>query len=151
MLLVVCPNLAIDRILVVDHFEQSKVQRSRSVCIQPGGKGSNVARVYRQLGGEVVLVGFVGRRDGDSITEPLRRMGVHVDAVTGYEAESRTCTIVCDPQAGTQPTVIKEGSAEIEPGSAEQLLAKNRKSIRRVDGALTTGRLSNGLADELYA
>src|SRR2546423_9609118 len=137
MLLVVCPNLAIDRILVVDHFEQSKVQRSRSVCIQPGGKGSNVARVYRQLGGEVVLVGFVGRRDGDSITEPLRRMGVHVDAVTGYEAESRTCTIVCDPQAGTHPTVINEESAEIEPGSAQEILNKIEKWSRRGDGVLS--------------
>src|SRR5438045_1357300 len=116
MLLVVCPNLAIDRILVVDNFQQSKVQRSRSVCIQPGGKGSNVARVYRQLGGEVVLAGFVGRHDGDSITEPLRRMGVHVDAVNGYEGETRACTIVCDLQAGTHPTVINEESAEIEPG-----------------------------------
>src|SRR5437762_13941047 len=116
MLLVVCPNLALHRILEVDNFQATKVQRSRSVCIQPGGKGSNVGRVYRQLGGEVVLVGFVGRRDGDSITEPLRRMGVHVDAVTGYEGQSRACTIVCDPQAGTHPTVINEESAGIEPG-----------------------------------
>jgi tagatose 6-phosphate kinase len=151
MLLVVCPNLAIDRILEVDNFQSTKVQRSRSVWIQPGGKGSNAARVFRQLGGDVVLVGFVGRRNGKSITEPLRRMGVHVDAVTAFGGESRTCTIVCDPESGHHPTVINEESPEIEPGSVDALLAKVDRWIPRVDGVLTTGSLSRGLPDELYA
>src|SRR6266853_347651 len=118
MLLVVCPNLGLDRILEADGFRSSAVQRSRTVFTQPGGKGSNVARVFRQLGGDVVLTGFVGRRNGKSIVEPLRRMGVHVDAVTAYEGESRTCTIICDPQSKTHPTVINEESPEIEPDSA---------------------------------
>jgi tagatose 6-phosphate kinase len=151
MLLVVCPNLAIDRVLVVDNFQQTKVQRSRSAWVQPGGKGSNVARVFRQLGGDVVLVGFVGRRNGKSIIEPLRGMGVHVDAVTAYEGESRTCTIVCDPQSGNHPTVVNEESHQIEPGSAAKLLAKVDRWIPRVEGVLTTGSLSRGLSDELYA
>ena len=146
-----CPNLAIDRVLVVDNFQQSKVQRSRSVWIQPGGKGSNVARVFRQLGGDVVLVGFVGRRNSKPVTEPLRRMGVQVDAITAYEGDSRTCTIVCDPLSGNHPTVINEESHEIEPGSAVQLLAKVERWIPRVDGVLTTGSLSVGLPDDFYA
>jgi len=151
LLLVVCPNLAIDRVLVVDNFQQTKVQRSRSLWAQPGGKGSNVARVFRQLGGDVVLVGFVGRRNGKSITEPLRQMGVQVDAVQAYESESRTCTIVCDPRSGNHPTVINEESPGIEPGSALKLLAKVERWIPRVDGVLATGSLSSGLPDEFYA
>ena len=67
MLLVVCPNLALDRILQVEHFHPNQVQHSQSVLVQPGGKGANVARVFRQLGGDVVLVGFVGSGDGSSI------------------------------------------------------------------------------------
>ena len=151
MLLVVCPNLAIDRILEVDSFQPSKVQRSRSVCVQPGGKGSNVARVFRQLGGDVVLVGFVGRRNGKSVTEPLRGMGVHVDAVTAFEGEGRTCTIICSPQSGNHPTVINEESPEIGPGSGEKLLAKVERWIPRVEAVLTTGSLSRGLPDVIYA
>jgi tagatose 6-phosphate kinase len=151
MLLAVCPNLAIDRILEVDDFRAARVQRSRTVLVQPGGKGSNVARVFRQLGGNVVLVGFVGRRNGKSITEPLRRMGVRIDAIAAYEGESRTCTIVCDPRPGNHPTVINEESPEIEPGSAAKLLAKVERWIPRVDGVLTTGSLSRGLPHEFYA
>src|SRR5438309_1953129 len=115
MLLVVCPNLALDRVLEVANFESGKVQRSRSVLVQPGGKGSNVARVFRQLGGDVVLVGFVGRENGSSIVKALRRSGIHIDPVFGYPGATRTCTIICDPESASHPTVINEETPEIEP------------------------------------
>jgi fructose-1-phosphate kinase PfkB-like protein len=110
MLLAVSPNLAVDRILEVDGFRPAAVQRSRAVCTQPGGKGSNVARVFRQLGGEVVLVGFVGKRNAGWIVDPPRSIGVTVDG-RGYSAECRTSpepgSIVSDEIGGlyTQTSV----------------------------------------------
>ena len=151
MLLVVCPNLAVDRVLQVDRFEVGKVQRSRAALIQPGGKGSNVARVFRQLGGEVVLVGFVGRHNGSWIVESLREMGIHVDAVPAYDGYSRTCSIICDPRSATHPTVVNEESSEIEPRSAEKLLSVIERWIPQVDAVLTTGSLSLGLPTCFYA
>ena len=151
MLLVVCPNLAIDRILQVDHFEAGKVQRSRTVFIQPGGKGSNVARVFRQLGGEVVLTGFVGRENGAQIVEPLRRMGIVVDAVIGFENQSRTCTIICDIGQGSHPTVVNEESPELASSAAAKLMSRVEKWIPRVDAVLATGSLSQGLPSDFYA
>ena len=85
MLLVVCPNLAIDRILQVDSLKPGLVQRSKQAIVQPGGKGSNVARVFRQLGGNVVLLGFTGSRNGYLVKEPLQRLGIHVDTISAYE------------------------------------------------------------------
>ena len=151
MLLVVCPNLSVDRILEVPNFEASKVQRSRSVLIQPGGKGSNVARVFRQLGGNVVLVGCVGKKNRSWIVKTLRETGVHVDAVTAYSSEIRTCTIICDPVSNAHPTVINEESPEIGPDIASRLLGKIEKWIPRVDAVLTTGSLSRGLRSDFYA
>ena len=151
MLLVVCPNLAVDRILEVDHFQAAKVQRSRTVLTQPGGKGSNVARVFRQLGGDVVLTGFVGRTNGAQIVKPLRGIGVQVDAIVGFEGESRTCTIVCDQSSHTHPTVINEESPEVLPEAAARLLSVVEKWIPRVDAVLTTGSLSRGLPAHFYA
>jgi 1-phosphofructokinase family hexose kinase len=150
MLLVVCPNLAIDRILQVDHFQAGQVQRSRQVLTQPGGKGSNAARVYRQLGGDVILAGFVGRNNGQYITEPLRRLGIHVDAVAAYE-ESRTCTIICDSKSGFHPTVVNEESPHVDSAAARRLLRTIERWIPDIDGILTTGSLSTGLAPDFYA
>src|SRR5437870_3054110 len=151
MLLVVCPKLSLDRILEVPDFKATKVQRSRSVILQPGGKGSNVARVFHQLGGKVVLTGFVGRHNGRWVVNALRQAGVDVDAVTAYSGDTRTCTIICDPTSETHPTVINEESPEIEPGAASRLLAKIEKWIPRVNAVLTTGSLSQGLPSDFYA
>lgn len=150
MLLVVCPNLAIDRILQVDSLTPGAVQRSRQAVVQPGGKGSNVARVFRQLGGDVVLLGFLGSRNGPAVTEPLRRTGIHVDTVSAYE-ETRTCTIICDASQSSHPTVINEESPEVGPAAAAKLLNKVERWIGRVDGVLTTGSLSTGLPATFYA
>jgi 1-phosphofructokinase family hexose kinase len=151
VLLVVCPNLAIDRILQVDHFQATKVQRTRSVLTQPGGKGSNVARVFRQLGGDVVLVGFVGKANAELIRRPLQHLGIKVDLVIGYPGESRTCTVVCDPQSPAHPTVINEESSPVDATAGAKLLARVNRWISRVDAVLTTGSLATGLPDHFYA
>src|SRR5207247_2334328 len=109
------------------------------------------ARVFRQLGGDVVLVGFVGRGAGSVVSEPLRRLGIHIDSVAAYDGPNRTCTIICDPQLTSHPTVINEESPQIDPGARAKLLNKIDRWIPRVDGVLTTGSLSTGLPDELYA
>ncbi len=150
MLLVVCPNLAIDRILQVDSIKPGLVQRSKQAIVQPGGKGSNVARVFRQLGGDVVLLGFTGSRNGYLVKEPLQRLGIHVDTISAYE-ETRTCTIVCDASPGSHPTVINEESPEIESRAEALLLQKVEEWVSKSDGVLTTGSLSVGLSSDLYA
>ena len=150
MLLVVSPNLAVDRILEVDGFRAAAVQRSRAVRSQPGGKGSNVARVFRQLGGEVVLVGFVGKRNAAWVVDPLQAMGVTVEAVEGYSAECRTCTVILDVGSTGHPTVINEESPAIESGAASAFLATIDRWLDRATALLVTGSLSRGLSADFY-
>jgi len=150
MLLVVCPNLAIDRILQVNNLKTGVVQRSKQAIVQPGGKGSNVARVYRQLGGDVVLLGFTGWRNDNLVKEPLQRLGIHVETISAYE-ETRTCTIVCNATPDSHPTVINEESPEIAPSAEVRFLRKVEQWISRSEGVLTTGSLSVGLSSDLYA
>ncbi len=151
MLLVVSPNLAIDRILEVDGFRMHEVQRSASVISQPGGKGSNVARVFRQLGGEVILIGFVGRQNGHRIREPLRSMGIRVEAIDAYGGESRHCTILRDPSSNAHPTVVNEESSQVEPQAIETIERTIEENLRDATAVLVTGSLSRGLPHEFYA
>jgi len=150
MLLVVCPNLAIDRILQVDKFKTGQIHRSRQALVQPGGKGSNAARVYRQLGGDVVLAGFVGRKNGRYITEPLLRAGIRIEAIPAYE-ESRTCTIICDLNSGFHPTVVNEESPQVDSAAAGKLIRTIERWMPKIDGILTTGSLCTGLSPDFYA
>jgi tagatose 6-phosphate kinase len=148
LLLVICPNLAVDRILEVDVFRPTTVQRSLSVLTQPGGKGSNVARVFRQLGGDVVLTGFVGRRNAGAVIEPLAAMGIEVDAIEAFE-ENRTCTIIRDRQ-GSHPTVINEESGEVPRELAERLHSQVDKHLSKARAVFVTGSLSRGLPADFY-
>ena len=150
MLLVVSPNLAVDRVLEVEGLQKGAVHRTCSVLVQAGGKGSNVARVFRQLGGEVAVVGFVGGRSGAWIVDQLRSLGISVDAVEGYSQESRTCTIIRDSTLSTPPTVINEDSPEVEPGAVTELISRVQAWLPRVHSVVATGSLSRGLPDTFY-
>jgi 1-phosphofructokinase family hexose kinase len=151
MLLVVSPNLALDRILEVDGFRSCAVQRSRSVLTQPGGKGSNVARVFSQLGGDVVLIGFAGRRNAAWVREPLQSFGIQVEAIEAYEGETRTCTIVRDPLSKDHPTVVNEESRQVEEQAIDIMRRKFELWLGRASAVLVTGSLSLGLPEDFYA
>ena len=150
MLLVVSPNLAVDRILEVDGFRPGEVQRTVNVISQPGGKGSNFARVFEQLGGEVVLVGFVGRRNADWITSELEAKGVHVEAIVAYDGETRHCTTICDTSSTQHPTVINEESPQIDPSALHSIERTVDQYIAKAQVLLVTGSLPRGLAVEFY-
>ena len=57
-------------------FQLGEVNRSPAVHRSAAGKGANVARVLRQLGGQPLLLGFVGGATGEFFTANLRREGV---------------------------------------------------------------------------
>jgi len=148
---VVSPNLAIDRIIELDSLLPRQVQRSQSVLTQPGGKGSNVARVFRQLGGEVALLGFAGRLDADCIREPLETAGVQVNLVEGYDGGSRVCTIILEREPGNHPTVINEESGGVAPEAVADFHSRLHRLLERAKIVLVTGSLSRGLPENFYA
>lgn len=149
MLLIVCPNIAIDRVLEVPDFRATAVQRCAPAIVQPGGKGSNAARVFRQLGGDVVLAGFSGRHHSRWITESLGETGVQVALVEAYD-DSRICTTILDTANHRHPTVINEESAPIEDHAAERLLQVVDEWLPRVTAVLATGSLAQGLDPDFY-
>lgn len=57
MIITLTLNLAIDQTLVLDRFVAGDALRVKSSRFDPGGKGINVSRVTRELGGESVEMG----------------------------------------------------------------------------------------------
>jgi 1-phosphofructokinase family hexose kinase len=147
MLLIVCPNLAMDRILEVPNFRTTIVQRSVQTTTQPGGKGINAARVFRELGGEVVLTGFVGRDCSAQIAESLKKIDIQYDAVEAFP-ETRVCTLILDGR--NHPTVINEESMDVDSHAAELLLNVVDKWMPRAAAVLGTGSLSRGLSNDFF-
>ena len=69
MTYILCPNLAVDRVLEVDAVQPGGTMRCRALNEQAGGKGANVARALRALGGAQLLAGFAAGHNGRLIAE----------------------------------------------------------------------------------
>ncbi len=101
----VTPNVALDRTLVVPDFAIGHISRIDRAIAVPGGKGLNVLRAARILGGQVLAMGLLGGYSGRMIAAMTAADGYAAEW-TFFEGETRTCTIIASP--GGNSTVINE-------------------------------------------
>ena len=105
MILCITPNPAIDRTLVLPSVMLGNVHRAQNVIVAAGGKGLNVARAIRTLGGEPLCMGFAGGYNGQLLSELARTEGL-TSSWTWLKSETRTCTILVSTNGDA--TVINE-------------------------------------------
>jgi 1-phosphofructokinase family hexose kinase len=151
VILVVCPNLAIDVTLRLDALERGGVHRARAASRQAGGKGVNAARALKALGERPLVLGYAGGRAGAFIAEGLAAEGIESDLVP-FAGESRSCTILLEPD-GTA-TVVNEPGVPV--GSIEnetRLMDRFRAGLDREElGAVALmGSLPPSVSDGVYA
>jgi tagatose 6-phosphate kinase len=142
-------NAAIDKTYVLNHFPLGAVSRVAEMISVPGGKGINVARVARQLGGTVKASGFVGGSNGDFIVKELTKAGINNDFVR-VDGESRLCLNMLDQSTGTSTEVLEPGPTV----TAEQAEAMKRQVSRlAADSKIVafSGSLPKGAPATLYA
>jgi 1-phosphofructokinase family hexose kinase len=149
MTLIVCPNLAIDRMLATDKVRPGAMSRCRELRTQAGGKGANVLRATRALGGQGLLVGFAAGRAGRMIVDLAHDEGLELDVVvTGGEARSSTVVLGDD---GSVTRLYEAGPAV--GADAEQSLAELARRRRAAPGewAVVTGAAPPGVSPGFYA
>lgn len=89
MIVTVTMNPAIDKTVDLEHFEHGGLNRLSNVLIDAGGKGINVSKTIKALGGETVATGFIGGSGGMTILKMLKEMGIPSDFVE-VQGETRT-------------------------------------------------------------
>ena len=97
MILSVTLNPALDRTLVVRDFAKGGVFRPQANTVAAGGKGLNVARAIRTLGGQVICAGFLGGFSGQFLDKMVREEGLQARWTWLDNRETRTCAILVDP------------------------------------------------------
>ncbi|HXV63680.1 MAG TPA: 1-phosphofructokinase family hexose kinase [Vicinamibacteria bacterium] len=145
MILVVCPNLAVDITLHVDALRPGEVHRTAQSSKQAGGKGVNVARALRGLGEEPLVLGLSGGIAGEAIRRGLAREGIESDLVP-FEGESRTCVIVLEKD-GTA-TVVNE--AGLETDDRGELLRRFQTHLPEAEAVALMGSVPPGVSVEIF-
>lgn len=89
MIVTVTMNTAIDKTVELMKLERGSLNRLHNVVIDPGGKGINVSKTTKALGGETIACGFVGGSSGMIIEQALKKQGIQSDFVR-IDKETRT-------------------------------------------------------------
>jgi len=120
MTYILCPNLAVDRVLEVDAVRPGGTMRGRALNEQAGGKGANVARALRALGGASRLAGFAAGHNGQLIAELADDEGLEIELVA-IGCEARVSTVVLAAEG--PPTRLFEHGPDIDAAAERALVA----------------------------
>ncbi|MBN2205316.1 MAG: hypothetical protein JW767_09870 [Thermoleophilia bacterium] len=149
MTLIVCPNLAIDRVLLAARLEPGNLHRLRCLQHQAGGKGANVARVLKALGGRGLLVGVAAGSTGRLIGELAVAEGLDV-LLVAVSGEARVSNVIIEGDG--RVTEVYEHGPAIDAATVTALLETVREQARADDGwAIVNGHAPPGAGPDFYA
>jgi 1-phosphofructokinase family hexose kinase len=146
-LLVITPNLCFDRTLRVEHFDAGSVVRPYDVVEAPGGKGVNVCRALRDLGGTAELLGLIGHEDEDRFAGLGRAEGLRLHTVV-VGGRLRTATIVLEDSG--RATVLNEPGPEAGEAEADALCESAASLLPGASVLVCSGSLPPGMPTDLY-
>ncbi len=114
MILTVTPNPCVDKTVFIDRLELGGRLRSRKCTYIPGGKGSNVSRAVKALGGETAALVIVGGPTGQHVVDMIS----HDDGVRCIPVRvadmTRTITTVLEESIHRQTAFFEPGSSVSE-------------------------------------
>src|SRR5581483_4092714 len=148
MIITVTLNPAIDQTIVLPRFVHGDTLRVRSTRIDPGGKGINVARVIRELGGHSVAMGFAHGGLGRFIEDTLHNAGIECDFVH-TDGETRTNITILDESRHVN-TILSDPGPPTKSSAVRQLMERLRKRVQRGDWVVLAGSLPPPIDPSLY-
>ena len=140
-------NPALDRFIVVDQLMDEDTVRVVEEKFYAAGKGIDVSRVIRELGGESVVLGLLGGYDGLHLEGLLINAGVITD-FTKISQETRTNIIIKETSSGRQFVISAKGP-EVTATEIGQVF-HHVQNIRGMDYLIMSGSLPRGVTANLY-
>ena len=147
MIVTVTMNPAIDRTVDIDAFVHGGLNRIRRTCMDAGGKGINVSKTVRALGGETVAAGFVAGDAGALIEKVLRENGIRTDFVQ-VSGETRTNTKVVE--AGGTVTELNEPGPQVTEEDIRKLTEKLESYAAPGTLVVLSGSIPRGVPQNIY-
>ena len=149
MIVTVTLNPAVDKTLVIPEFTIEAVNRVAQVQLDPGGKGINVSKSIRALGGDTVCMGVLGGSTGAYIRSALEEMGLPQDMVM-TKRPTRTNMKIVDLVRGTN-TDINEAGEPVSEEDLRQIWSRLTHTVKPGDTVIFAGKNPPGTPDDLLA
>ena len=130
-------------------FRVGSVNRALAVTTCPAGKGVNVARALKTLGGRPFLLGFAGGHTGRLLAVGLRRANVPCHLVP-HPQPTRICRTLLDRDTRTATELVEESPLPGRP-AWRKFRAAYRRLLRRSCFVVIAGAPMPGAPDKIYA
>lgn len=148
MIYTVTLNPALDKTAIIEGLTPNAVNRISSLRVDPGGKGLNVSKVIKELGGESVAYALLAGDTGRVVERMLGNLGIDC-RVLRAEGETRTNLKVIDIALG-QNTDINEPGPELTDEQLDGMLAELVMEVREGDLVVLSGSLPRGASVGTY-
>jgi 1-phosphofructokinase family hexose kinase len=149
MIVTVTLNPAMDQTLVVPKFVAGDTLRVKASGVDPGGKGINVSRVIRELGGESIAMGFAPGGLGSYVLQTLEAQGIICDFIR-TSGEMRTNITLLD-ESRQLNTILSEAGPETEAEAVPELKERLRRILRPGDWLVIAGSIPPPISPSIYA
>lgn len=148
MIYTVTLNPAVDRELTVGDIAFDTVLRATEWRVDCGGKGFNVARMLKSLGGASVALGFAAGKSGEMLEDKLQSLGIETDFIW-VKGETRTNVSIVSAENG-QYVKVNEPGPTITEDDLAQLAKKIGNRTRAGDWWVLAGSLPPGVPTTYY-
>lgn len=147
MIVTVTMNPAIDKTVEIGEFQYGGLNRIRKVILDAGGKGINVSKTIRHLGGKTIATGFLAGSGGKTIENVLNDLSIENDFIY-VDGETRTNMKVIDEKGNV--TEINEPGPVIGQEAVEELLAKLESLAGEGTLFVLAGSIPFGVEKDIY-
>ncbi len=148
MIVTVTMNPAIDRTVGVDRLVRGGLNRINKTVWDPGGKGINVSKTIKALGGKSIATGFIGGNNGRAIADSLDRLGIDSDFVW-IDGETRTNTKITEE--GGVLTELNEQGPFVPENKVNELMEKLYSLASENTFFVLSGSVPTGVGKDIYA
>lgn len=148
MIITVTMNPAIDKTVEIERLIPGGLNRIKKAEYDAGGKGINVSKTIKALGGTSIATGFLGGNTGKTIEDFLDKNKITHDFIR-IEEETRTNTKILD-RNGTV-TELNEPGPQIRKEQMDQLIEKLEKYANDGTLVILSGSIPRGVDKNIYA
>ncbi|MDF2943367.1 MAG: 1-phosphofructokinase [Herbinix sp.] len=147
MIITVTMNPAIDKTVDLERLERGGLNRLKRVIVDAGGKGINVSKTIKELGGETIATGFVGGSGGVLIKNVLMEQGIQSDFI---EIKNEVRTNLKVVEADGYVTELNEPGPIVTEEEIELLTTKLLSYANEDALFILAGSIPNGVSKNIY-
>jgi 1-phosphofructokinase family hexose kinase len=151
MILSICPTTTLERNWIIPNFSIGGFYRVQQEFLFASGKGVNVARVIKQLNGQVLCAGFVGGFTGKLFQSLADQEGIQ-GSWTESAHEMRESITVFDPQSRQDATSFCPYGPTIYEPEWDNFVANLVSLAENVENLSISGNIPPGIkAEQFYS